>query len=198
VARLHRRLGGFCARHGLVVIGIWVAVLIAVGAAVSTFGAQTSNDLSLPGTGSQNVKDLLGYEREEYLESPYFWRSRVHREDLPRVEKDYARLFEEGRLATEYRFRKKDGNYCWISDDLQLQRNAAGDPIEVVGAWSDITARKQIGEALVATQDRLVHLLSSAPAVIYSYKATGDFAPTFVSQNIRDWLGYEPEEYFVF
>ena len=144
---------------------------------------------------SQNVKDLLGYEREEYLESPDFWRNRVHREDLPRVEKDYARLFEEGRLATEYRFRKKDGNYCWISDDLQLQRNAAGDPIEVVGAWSDITARKQIGEALVATQDRLVHLLSSAPAVIYSYKATGDFAPTFVSQNIRDWLGYEPEEY---
>ncbi len=144
---------------------------------------------------SQNVKDLLGYEREEYLESPDFWRSRVHREDLPRIEKDYARLFEEGRLATEYRFRKKDGNYCWISDDLQLQRNAAGDPIEVVGAWNDITARKQIGEALVAAQDRLVHLLSSAPAVIYSYKATGDFAPTFVSQNIRDWLGYEPQEY---
>ena len=33
------------------------------------------------------------------------------------------------------------------------------------------------------------------PAVIYSFKATGDFAPTFVSQNIRDWLGYEPNEY---
>jgi len=74
-------------------------------------------------------------------------------------------------------------------------RNAAGDPIEVVGAWSDITARKQLGEALVAAQERLVHLLSCAPAVIYSYKATGDFAPTFVSQNITDWLGYEPQEY---
>jgi adenylate cyclase len=144
---------------------------------------------------SQNVKDLLGYEREEYLESPDFWRSRVHPEDLPRIEKGYAKLFEEGRLANEYRFRKKDGNYCWISDDLQLQRNAAGDPIEVVGAWNDITARKQIGEALVAAQDRLVHLLSSAPAVIYSYKATGDFAPTFVSQNIKSLLGYEPGEY---
>jgi hypothetical protein len=31
--------------------------------------------------------------------------------------------------------------------------------------------------------------------VIYSYKATGDFAPTFVSENIKDWLGYEPHEY---
>jgi adenylate cyclase len=144
---------------------------------------------------SPNVKDLLGYEREDYLESPDFWRSRVHPGDLPRIEKDYARLFEEGRIANEYRFRKKDGNYCWISDDLQLQRNAAGDPIEVVGAWNDITARKQISEALVASQDRLVRVLSSAPAVIYSFKATGDYAPIIISENIKTLLGYEPSEY---
>jgi PAS domain S-box-containing protein len=144
---------------------------------------------------SPNVKDLLGYEREDYLESPDFWRSRVHPGDLPRIEKDYARLFEEGRIANEYRFRKKDGNYCWISDDLQLQRNAAGDPIEVVGAWNDITARKQISEALVASQDRLVRVLSSAPAVIYSFKATGDYAPIIISENIKSLLGYEPGEY---
>jgi PAS domain S-box-containing protein len=38
-------------------------------------------------------------------------------------------------------------------------------------------------------------LLVSSPAVIYSRRASGDFAPTFVSENIRDWLGYEPSEY---
>ena len=144
---------------------------------------------------SQNVKELLGYDRAEYLESPDFWRDRVHPEDLPRIEKDYARLFEDGRLANEYRFRKKDGSYCWISDDLQLLRDAAGEPVEIIGAWNDITARKQIGEALVAAQDRLVRVLSSAPAVIYSYKATGDFAPNIVSENIKGLLGYEPREY---
>jgi adenylate cyclase len=144
---------------------------------------------------SQNIKELLGYEREEYLEGPEFWRSRVHPGDSSRVEKNYTRLLEEGRLSNEYRFRKKDGNYCWISDDLQLIRDASGDPIEIIGAWSDITARRQLSEALVATQDRLVRLMSSAPAVIYSYRATGDFAPTFVSENIKQWLGYEPEEY---
>src|SRR5262249_31796801 len=35
-----------------------------------------------------------------------------------------------------------------------------GTPIEVVGAWNDVTARKQLAEALAATQERLVHLLS--------------------------------------
>jgi adenylate cyclase len=144
---------------------------------------------------SPNVKELLGYEREEYLESADFWRERVHPQDLARIETDYGQLFEEGHLAVEYRFRKKDGTYCWISDELQLLRDAAGEPLEVVGAWNDITSRKQIGEALVAAQDRIGRLLSSAPSVIYSFKATGDFAPTFVSQNIKDWLGYEPKEY---
>ena len=134
---------------------------------------------------SQNISELLGYEPEEYLESPDFWRSRVHPADLVRIEKGYTRLFEEGHLSNEYRFRKKDGNYCWISDDLQMIRNAAGEPIEIVGAWNDITARKQLSEVLVAAQDRLVRLLSSAPAVIYSYRATGDFAPIIISENIK-------------
>lgn len=144
---------------------------------------------------SRNIEDLLGYQREEYLTSPDFWRSRLHPQDSPRILKAYAHLFESERLTSEYRFRKKDGSYCWVSDDLQVLRDEAGEPTEVVGAWSDITQRKQLSEALVAAQERLEHLLSCAPAVIYSYKATGDFAPTFVSQNIRDWLGYEPQEY---
>ena len=144
---------------------------------------------------SRNIRELLGYECKDYLDSPDFWRSRVHPEDLQRIEKDYARLFDEGRLAAEYRFRRRDGTYCWVSDELQLLRDAAGNPLEVVGSWNDISARKRIGEALVAAQDRIGRLLSSAPAVIYSYKASGDFAPTFVSENIRDWLGYEPQDY---
>jgi adenylate cyclase len=144
---------------------------------------------------SQNVKELLGYDREEYLNSPDFWQSRIHPQDSPRILRAYSRLFEEDRLSSEYRFRKKDGSYCWVSDELQVIRDAGGEPLEVVGAWSDVTTRKQLSEALVAAQERLVHLLSCAPAVIYSYKAMGDFAPTFVSENIKDWLGYEPREY---
>ena len=64
-----------------------------------------------------------------------------------------------------------------------------------MGSWSDITARKAAEEEKAAAHVRLNQLLMSSPAVIYSYRATGDFAPTFVSQNIKDWLGYEPREY---
>jgi uncharacterized membrane protein YdfJ with MMPL/SSD domain len=52
-------LGRFCARHSLVMVGAWILLAILVGFTVSRVGAETSNDLSLPGTGSQAVKDLL-------------------------------------------------------------------------------------------------------------------------------------------
>ena len=93
---------------------------------------------------SRNIKDLLGYDREEYLESPDFWVSRVHPDDRPHILDAYERLMEVDRLCSEYRFRKKDGSYCWVYDELRVLRDAAGQPIEVVGAWSDITPRKQL------------------------------------------------------
>jgi len=59
VARLLHRLGMLAARKPLVVIGAWVVMLVIVFGAVAKIGSLTSNDLSLPGTGSQEAKDLL-------------------------------------------------------------------------------------------------------------------------------------------
>jgi len=44
-------------------------------------------------------------------------------------------------------------------------------------------------------QARINHILASSPAVLYSFAATGDNAPTFISENVREVLGYEPSEY---
>ena len=61
---------------------------------------------------------------------------------------EFPRLFEEGRLNYEYRFLKKDGSYCWVNDEQRLMRDEAGQPIEIVGSWSDISARKQAAKPL--------------------------------------------------
>ena len=53
MARLLHRLGMLCARKPLVVIAVWFVLLFVVFGAVAKIGALTSNDLSLPGTGSQ-------------------------------------------------------------------------------------------------------------------------------------------------
>jgi PAS domain S-box-containing protein len=144
---------------------------------------------------SENIKRLLGYCPEKYLEHADFWRNNVHPEDLAAVEAEQAKLFEKGRHAAEYRFRKRNGNYIWVSDEQYLLRGDDGEPAEIVGSWSNITARKQADQAENAARARFALLLHGAPAVVYSFEAAGDYAPTFVSDNIKRVLGYEPDEY---
>jgi PAS domain S-box-containing protein len=144
---------------------------------------------------SENIKRLLGYCPDEYLKDAAFWRARVHPDDIDSVEAEQALLFEKDRHTAEYRFRKKDGHYCWVSDEQHLIRDESGEPFEIVGSWSDITDRKSAEAAEDAARARLSALLESAPSVIYSFKASGDYAPTFVSENIKRLLGYCPEKY---
>ncbi|HSR73123.1 MAG TPA: PAS domain-containing protein, partial [Kiloniellales bacterium] len=144
---------------------------------------------------SETIRKLLGYEPSEYLGDPNFWRDRVHPDDLARVEEEITRLFGNGIHSLVYRFRRKDGAYCWVSDEQHLIRDEAGDPSEIVGSWNDITERKTAEEALAQAKARLTYLVNASPAVIYSFDATGDYEPTFVSENIRKLLGYEPEDY---
>ena len=144
---------------------------------------------------SENIARLFGYAACEYLDNPNFWRERVHPQDLPRVEAEMDELFKTGKHVLEYRFRKKDGSYCWVNDEQHLMLDAKGAPSEVVGSWSDITDRKTAEAAEGAAHARLSALLESAPSVIYSFKAKDDYAPTFVSENIKRLLGYCPEKY---
>jgi adenylate cyclase len=144
---------------------------------------------------SDNIENLFGYAPNEYLDNPNFWREHVHPDDLERVEAEVNTLFDIGKQALEYRFRHKDGSYCWVNDEQHLVRDGNGAPLEIVGSWSDISARKSAEEAEDAARARLSVLLETAPAVIYSFKARDDYAPTFISENIKRLLGYCPEKY---
>ena len=57
--RLLHRLGLFAAHKKWVVLLGWLLVLIVVGALVKSVGANTSNNLELPGTDSQAATDVL-------------------------------------------------------------------------------------------------------------------------------------------
>ena len=53
------RIGRWIADHRVLVLLVWLGAVVAVVLLVSRIGAETSNDLSLPGTGSQKATDLL-------------------------------------------------------------------------------------------------------------------------------------------
>ena len=144
---------------------------------------------------SESISGLFGCTPREYLQNPYLWRDHVHPDDVPRIAAWVDRMFENDRRSIEYRIRRPDGSYFWVDDRQQIVRDADGKPLEIVGSWTDITARKEAEETRERVRARLDLLLSAAPAVIYSFAASGDFAPTFVSDNIASLFGYRPEEY---
>ena len=144
---------------------------------------------------SENIRRVLGYEPSEYLENPDFWRERVHPEDLDRVEADVGQLIGNDGHSLEYRFRRKDGSYCWVNDEQHLVKDANGNPFEIVGSWSDITKRKQAEDESRSAQAMLSELLAVSPSVLYTFEARGDFRPIFISQNLKYVLGYAPSEY---
>jgi PAS domain S-box-containing protein len=156
---------------------------------------RTAGDNFRPTFVSERITKLFDVSPKEYFDNPDLWRQRVHPDDIPRIEAGIERIFEQDNQSIEYRYRRKDGTYCWVNDEQHLLRNAKGEPIEIVGSWSDITPRKEAEEAREIARSRLTLLLGAAPSVIYSFAASGDFAPTFVSTNIAHMLGYSPDQY---
>jgi PAS domain S-box-containing protein len=143
---------------------------------------------------SENLRAIMGYSPEEMTTDPKTWADHLHPEDAPRVFKEMGPLIQRGGGTVEYRFRHREGHYIWIQDTFRVITDKIGNTLELVGAWADITERKSIETELIRTRQRLQYLLSVSPAIIYTTQASGDYACTFVSDNLRDIMGYSPIE----
>ena len=53
------RIGHSCAAHPLIVLLAWIVLAVGLVGAMSKAGSMTTNDLTLPGTQSQQASDLL-------------------------------------------------------------------------------------------------------------------------------------------
>ncbi len=53
------QLGRLCVRHHRIVLVLWLAVFVALAVLARSSGLETDDNLTLPGTGSQNATDLL-------------------------------------------------------------------------------------------------------------------------------------------
>jgi PAS domain S-box-containing protein len=91
---------------------------------------------------SENIERLTGFSAAESL-APGWWTAHVHPEDRNLAGERLATLLREGRMVQEYRLQHRDGSYLWIRDEGRLVTAEHDAGPTIVGAWTDITGRRQ-------------------------------------------------------
>ncbi|PZO40510.1 MAG: hypothetical protein DCF19_11445 [Pseudanabaena frigida] len=99
-----------------------------------------------------------------------------------------------GEAEYEVHNRKKDGTLFWCRVHTSRFEHPEYGTV-YVAVQQDVTELKLSEQALQVTTNRLNFLLNYSPVVIFSSKPDGDYGATFVSENIREVMGYEPTEF---
>lgn len=122
---------------------------------------------------SDNIERLTGHPAVDAI-APTWWTEHIHPDDQARVLFQLGRLRSEGHLSTEYRFRSADGTYRWFLDESRLQLDDTAQPIEVFGAWLDVTEQKEAESALKESEQRFRGLAENVRDVSFIHDpATG-------------------------
>ncbi len=100
---------------------------------------------------SENLRALVGYADAD-LGSPSWWIEHIHPDDRERVEADTALPYDGDHRLIEYRVRRRDGEFIWVRDERRVVRDPAGQPIEIIGSWSDVTQRVGLEDQLRQSQ----------------------------------------------
>jgi PAS domain S-box-containing protein len=105
---------------------------------------------------SGNYEGMLGYAKGEMQPTLDAWVASVHPDDLPGI-KAVLDNYLAGALpayAVELRLRCKDGSYKWVlCRGTVMTRDAAGQPLRMIGIHSDISERKAAEFALVEARE---------------------------------------------
>jgi two-component system cell cycle sensor histidine kinase/response regulator CckA len=102
----------------------------------------------VPSWISENITDVLGYSAEEW--STPGWG--IFSTDDQKQEVDTRQtLFEHGYSSHEFRLRRKDGSFRWLRNERKLLRSSRNSR-QVVGAYTDVTERRQLEEQLRQSQ----------------------------------------------
>jgi PAS domain S-box-containing protein len=96
---------------------------------------------------SENFTRMTGYDISSALDNAWT-AEQLHPDERPRLLAEFPALLRQDQFTREYRFRFRDGSYHWIRDEARVLRDASGQPMQLLGAWLDISERVRAEEDL--------------------------------------------------
>ena len=88
----------------------------------------------------------------------------------------------------------KNGERVWVSWMNHPIRDEQGCVVEILAIGNDLTEQRRMKVALKESEARYRALIEGMPAVLYTARINEVSTATYVSPQVRDLLGFTPEE----
>src|SRR4249919_1067290 len=141
---------------------------------------------------SPQVEEMLGYSAEEFRD-PLLWSKLVHRDDLRRVQAEWATCKRgKGTFRSEYRMRTRDGRELWVRDEaVPVRRDDDGQAL-YQGVMFDITERKVAEQLLQKAEANYRTLVEQLPVVVYQDAIDDVSTALYISPQYERLFGFPP------
>lgn len=108
---------------------------------------------------SREVRNLLGYNEQDFIKQPDFTISLYHAEDYPSVAANikHSMSMRDNELnAFSYRIRHRNGTYRWFeSKEMVFERDKYGNATKILGFAQDITDKVEFINELKRKNEQL-------------------------------------------
>lgn len=105
----------------------------------------------LPAWVSDNFVNFTGFEVQDwYRQAPAL--ECVEEADRPLIRESFNSPPVRSNLSLQYRLRHKDGDVRWVRDDRQLILDPEGQPVEIIGCWTETTEQRRLEDQLRQSQ----------------------------------------------
>ncbi|WP_244661715.1 response regulator [Mesorhizobium huakuii] len=101
---------------------------------------------------TKGVERLTGFSPEDLTSDPAFGLSRVHPEDLPRLEQALLAAKTTGSYTCEFRWQCANGEYRIFLDQGVMSNGSDGREPEILGTFLDVTERRGLEDQLLQSQ----------------------------------------------
>jgi PAS domain S-box-containing protein len=143
---------------------------------------------------SYNWAKILGYTNDEITIDAEFWKNSTHPEDLLKITIDLEYFISEksSKYSGIARMVHKDGNTVWVKYFGLLKKNKQGIPTKIIATFIDITENIEKEKQLELSEEKFRFIADNTTDIISQHKIDGSY--TYVSNSIKEILGYEPIE----
>ena len=142
------------------------------------------------------VKEITGYEENEFLQKEISWDQIIHPEDLSALQQQHQYEIqnqEDFSIEREYRIHHRNGSVRWVQDYIRTVRDAKDNKLILQGTIHDITNLKTIQQSMQTERSRSESFIESMPGVFY--QISKDMKFVHWNKNFEVISGYNADEF---